>query len=100
MGVNPAFKTGASHLAPRDLASLSELKSRGLSLLEVKISEISAARGQLLSAIVLPERAGVVCVIKAGQALLQNLDNTVLETGDSVYLLAEDETEVRAVFTV
>lgn len=88
-----------SLLSPRDLASLAELKEHGLLLVEVKISRVSAAIGKRLEGVGLPERTQAICVIRAGEAILQ-LDPVFLQEGDSVYLITDDETAVRSLFTV
>lgn len=86
-------------LTPRDLASLSELKEHGLFLVEVKISKVSAALGKRIEGVGLPERTHAICVIRGKEAIL-NLDPVFLQEGDSVYLITDDETAVRSLFTV
>jgi NhaP-type Na+/H+ and K+/H+ antiporter len=88
-----------SNLAPRDLNSLSLLKSYGLSLVEVKISQVSFAKGQLLANVRLPENTRLVCVVRKDRPIL-DLDAVFLEEKDSVYLLTDDEASVRSAFTV
>lgn len=89
----------ALSLTPRDLNNLTLLKSHGLSIVEVKISQVSFAKGQLLSNIKLPENTRVVCLIRNHKAIVE-LDATFLEEKDSVYLITDDEETVRHVFTV
>ena len=87
------------NLAPRDLNSLSLLKQHGLSLVEIRISQVSFAKGQLLANIRLPESTRLVCVLRGGRAILE-LEAVFLEEKDSVFLLTDDESAVRAAFTV
>ena len=89
----------SSTLTPRDLNNMSVLKNLGLHLVEVKISQVAAAKGKLLSSIRLPEQTRVVCVIQDKQPVL-NIDPVFLREGDSVYLLTDDEEMVRSVFTI
>jgi NhaP-type Na+/H+ and K+/H+ antiporter len=86
-------------LTPRDLASLSELKQHGLFLVEVKISKVSATLGQRLEGVGLPERTHPICVIRKGEVTF-DLHPLFLAEGDSVYLITDDETAVRSLFTV
>lgn len=89
----------STNLTPRDLSSLSVLKSCGLSLVEVRISQVSFARGQLLSNIKLPENTRVVCVVRDGRAIV-DLEAVFLEEKDAIYLVTDEETLVRDAFTV
>jgi NhaP-type Na+/H+ and K+/H+ antiporter len=89
----------SSSLTPRDLNNLHMLKEFGLQLVEVKISQVSFSKGQLLSNIMLPENTRVVCVLRRGKPIVE-LGAVFLEEGDSVYLLTDDEMTVRDVFTV
>jgi len=86
-------------LTPRDLNNLSELKNHGLSLVEVRISQVSAARGKYLESIALPAHTRVVCVMQNRQPVL-DLSAVFLNEGDSVYLLTDDEDMVRSLFTI
>ncbi len=88
-----------ANLSPRDVNNLSTLKRNGLSLIEVKISQVSFARGHLLGNIRLPENTRLVCVLRNGKAIV-DLDAVFLEERDSVYLLTDDEEMVRSTFTV
>lgn len=81
------------------MAALSNLKERGLFLVEVKITEYSPALGKLLPSIVLPESTRPVCVIRNGRGVTR-LESLFLEEGDIVYLLSDDEETVRNLFTV
>jgi NhaP-type Na+/H+ and K+/H+ antiporter len=89
----------SSLLTPRDLASLNVLKQHGLFLVEVKISKVSAALGRRIEGVGLPSKTQAICVIRNGESLL-NLDPVFLEEGDAVYLITDDETAVRSLFTV
>lgn len=86
-------------LMPRDLNNLASLKNHGLSLVEVKISQVSFAKGMLLSNVPLPDSTRVVCVIRAERAILE-LDAVFLEERDLVYLITDNERWVRTAFTV
>jgi NhaP-type Na+/H+ and K+/H+ antiporter len=86
-------------LTPRDLNNVAALNSHGLSIVEVKISQVSFAKGQLLNNIELPENTRVVCIIRKGKPILE-LDAVFLEEKDSVYLITDDEKTVRQTFTV
>jgi NhaP-type Na+/H+ and K+/H+ antiporter len=88
-----------NNLTPRDLNSLSALKETGLSLVEVRISQVSFAKGQLLSNIQLPENTRIMCVMRQSRPIL-DLDAVFLEEKDSIYLLTDEEAAVRAAFTV
>ena len=88
-----------SNLTPRDLNNLAALKSHTLSLIEIKISHVSFAKGQLLSNIPLPDRSRLVCVVRNGRPITE-LDAVFLEEKDSVYLVTDDEQTVREAFTV
>lgn len=89
----------ALSLTPRDLNNITILKSHGLSLVEVKISQVSFAKGQLLSNISLPENTRVVCVLRNDKAIVE-LDAVFLEEKDSVYLITDDEETVRQAFII
>lgn len=89
----------APSLTPRDLNSLATLKKHGVFLVEVKISQVSYAKGKLLSSIVLPDHTRIVAVLRNGKAILE-LDAVFIEEKDSIYLLTDDESLVRRTFTV
>ncbi|WP_373532118.1 hypothetical protein [Vampirovibrio sp.] len=86
-------------LTPRDLNNVAILKHHGLSLVEVKISQVSFAKGMLLNNVPLPESTRVVCVIRAGRPIVE-LDAVFLEERDLVYLITDNERLVRTAFTV
>ncbi|HEY9685838.1 MAG TPA: hypothetical protein V6C52_02555 [Coleofasciculaceae cyanobacterium] len=86
-------------LTPRDVTNLSALKGLGLDLVEVRISQVAYAKGQLLSNIRLPENTRVLCVMRNHRPIIE-LDAVFLEEKDSIYLLTDDETTVREVFTL
>lgn len=88
-----------SNLTPRDLNNLAVLKSTGVSLVEVRISHVSYAKGQLLSNIELPDNTRLVCVIRNGRPITE-LDAVFLEEKDSIYLITDDENSVREAFTI
>lgn len=89
----------ALSLTPRDLNNVTILKSHGLSLVEVKISQVSFAKGHLLNNISLPENTRVVCVLRNGKAIVE-LDAVFLEEKDSIYLITDDEETVRQAFII
>lgn len=89
----------ALSLTPRDLNNVTILKSHGLSLVEVKISQVSFAKGHLLNNIQLPENTRVVCVLRNGKAIVE-LEAVFLEEKDSVYLITDDEETVRQAFII
>lgn len=86
-------------LTPRDLSSLTALKECGLALVEVRISQVSFAKGKLLANISLPDNTRVVCVLRNARPIL-DLDAVFLEEKDAVYLITDDESTVRDAFTV
>lgn len=86
-------------LSPRDLNNVKLLKQCGLSMVEVKISQVSFAKGMLLSNVPLPENTRVVCVIRAERPIVE-LEAVFLEERDLVYLITDDEKAVRDAFTV
>lgn len=86
-------------VTPRDLNNLTMLKELGLSLVDVRISQVSFAKGQLLSNIALPENSRVVCILRNGKPIV-DLEAAFLEENDFVYLITDDETLVRHAFTV
>jgi NhaP-type Na+/H+ and K+/H+ antiporter len=86
-------------LTPRDINNIAFLKELGLSLVEVKISQVSFAKGQLLNNIPLPENARVVCIVRHGKAIVE-LEAVFLEEQDSIYLITDDEYQVRQAFTI
>ena len=86
-------------LTPRDINNVSALKELGLSLVEVKISQVSFAKGQLLSNIQLPDNARIGCILRNGKAIVE-LDAVFLEEQDSIYLITDDEHTVRQVFNI
>ncbi|HEY9745337.1 MAG TPA: hypothetical protein V6C99_03880 [Oculatellaceae cyanobacterium] len=88
-----------SNLTPRDLNNLAILKSYGLSLVEVRISHVARAKGQLLSTIPLPDNTRLVCVLRNGRPITE-LDAVFLEEKDAIYLLTDDEHTVRETFTL
>ncbi len=88
-----------SQLSPRDMAGLFELKKLGLMLVEIRISQVSPAKGQLLASIPLPETTSVLCLIK-GDTAYMNLESEFLEEGDRLYVLTNDETGIRSLFTI
>ena len=81
------------------LKSLGALKEQGLSLVEVKISQVSFAKGQLLSNIRLPENTRIVCVIRNNRPIM-DLDAVFLEERDTIHLVTDDENLVRDIFTI
>jgi len=89
----------APSLTPRDINNMAALKDHGLSLVEVKISQVSFAKGQLMDNIRLPENARIICVLRNGKALV-DLDAVFLEERDSIYLVTDDEQRVRQAFTI
>jgi NhaP-type Na+/H+ and K+/H+ antiporter len=88
-----------STLTPRDINNLSTLKDLGLAIVEVKISQVSFAKGQLLNNIQLPENTRIICVLRNHKPIVE-LDAVFLEEKDSIYLVTDDEEIVRQVFTV
>lgn len=88
-----------SGLTPRDLNNVTILKGHGLSLVEVKISQVSFAKGMLLSNVPLPENTRITCVLRRGKPIVE-LDAVFLEEGDLVYLITDNERSVRTAFTV
>jgi len=88
-----------STLTPRDINNLSTLKNLGLAIVEVKISQVSFAKGQLLNNIPLPENTRIICVLRNHKPIVE-LDAVFLEERDSIYLVTDDEEIVRQVFTV
>jgi len=86
-----------SNLTPRDLSGMSVLKQHGLSLVEVRISQVSFAKGKLLGNIALPENTRIICVLRNNRAIL-DLDAVFLEEKDAVYLVTDDEDTVRDTF--
>ena len=88
-----------STLTPRDINNLSTLKNLGLAIVEVKISQVSFAKGQLLNNIQLPENTRIICVLRNHKPIVE-LDAVFLEEKDSIYLVTDDEEIVRQVFTV
>jgi NhaP-type Na+/H+ and K+/H+ antiporter len=88
-----------SQLTPRDISSLTVLKEHDLNLVEVKITPVSFAKGQLLSNIRLPEKTRIVAVLRQGRAITE-LDAVFLEERDSILLVTDDEKTVRETFTV
>lgn len=86
-------------LSPRDLNNVTVLKHHGLSLVEVKISQVSFAKGMLLGNVPLPENTRITCVLRHGKPLVE-LDAVFLEEGDLVYLITDNERSVRTAFTV
>lgn len=86
-------------LSPRDLNNLTVLKHHGLSLVEVKISQVSFAKGQLLSNIPLPENTRITCIVRNNKPIVE-LDAVFLEEKDSVYMITDDEQTVRSAFTL
>jgi NhaP-type Na+/H+ and K+/H+ antiporter len=88
-----------SNLTPRDLNNLAALKSAGISLVEVRISHVSHAKGQLLGNIELPDNTRLVCVLRNGRPITE-LDAVFLEEKDAIYLITDDENSVREAFTV
>lgn len=99
MALSTLSETMSAPLAPRDLSTLSLLKDHGLSLIEIKISQVSAAKGQLIDNVRLPENTRLLCVVRQGKPLLA-LHNLFLEERDSVFLLTDDEQAVRHLFIV
>lgn len=86
-------------LSPRDLNNVTALKNHGLSVVEVKISQVSFAKGQLLSNIQLPENTRIICILRNGKPIVE-LEAVFLEEKDAVYLITDDEMTVREAFTV
>ncbi len=86
-------------VTPRDMANLTMLKELGLNLVDVRISHVSFAKGQLLGNIPLPSNTRVVCVIRNGKPIV-DLQAVFLEENDFVYLITDDEMLVRHAFTV
>jgi NhaP-type Na+/H+ and K+/H+ antiporter len=86
-------------LTPRDINTITILKSLGLSIVEVRISQVSFAKGKLLSNIPLPENTRIVCIVRNEKPIVE-LDAVFLEEKDSVYLITDDEQIVRDAFTV
>jgi NhaP-type Na+/H+ and K+/H+ antiporter len=86
-------------LSPRDLNNVTVLKHHGLSLVEVKISQVSFAKGMLLGNVPLPENTRITCVLRHGNPIVE-LDAVFLEEGDLVYLITDNERSVRTAFTV
>lgn len=88
-----------SNLTPRDLNNLAVLKNVGVSLVEVRISHVSHAKGQLLNNIELPDNTRLACVVRNGRPITE-LDAVFLEEKDAIYLITDDENSVREAFTI
>jgi NhaP-type Na+/H+ and K+/H+ antiporter len=88
-----------ANLTPRDVNNLTALKDVGLSLVEVRISQLSFVKGQLLSNVPLPAHTRLIGVLRKGRPILE-LEAVFLEENDTVYLLTEDEERIREVFTL
>jgi hypothetical protein len=86
-------------VSPRDMASLRDLTAHGLSLVEVKISQVSVARGMAVKDIVLPENSRVLCVVPPGQSPILQPEDQVLAADDVVYLITNHVTAVREALT-
>jgi NhaP-type Na+/H+ and K+/H+ antiporter len=86
-------------LTPRDMNNVAMLKAHGFSIVEVKISQVSFAKGQLLSNIRLPENTRIVCILRNGK-MITELEAVFLEEKDAIYLLTDDEQTVREAFTI
>jgi NhaP-type Na+/H+ and K+/H+ antiporter len=86
-------------LSPRDMTALGNLKDHGLFLVEVKITEYSPTLGRRLEAIGLPENTKPLCVVRHGRKITE-LEALFLEEGDVIYLMTDNESAVRNIFTV
>ena len=86
-------------LTPRDISNITALKAHGLSIVEVKISQVSFAKGMLLANIPLPENTRITCVTRNNKPIVE-LDAVFLEEGDYIYFITDDEPAVRKAFTV
>jgi NhaP-type Na+/H+ and K+/H+ antiporter len=92
------FSPAGNLLSPSELgASLFELKRRGLSLVDVRISPLSQHRGKLVQNLALPEGARLVCLLRAGVPL-GSAQAVFLEEGDQLFIVTRDETAVRDFF--
>jgi Trk K+ transport system NAD-binding subunit len=89
----------SSLLTARDLDTLNSLKQQGLSLIEVRISQLSIARGQLLESLLFPENTRVFGV-KRNNRMIMELEAVFLEEGDTVFVLTDDEHTVRRMLTL
>lgn len=85
--------------SPRDIASLNVLTGHGFSLIEVKISKVSAALGQKVCQIEMPIEARLVCLVR-NQVPMLDVHELVLEEGDALYILTPDPGGVRSILTV
>lgn len=88
-----------ANLTPRDVSNLATLKDVGLSLVDVRISQLSFVKGQLLANVPLPFNTRLIGLLRKGRPIL-DLDAVFLEENDTVYLLTEDEERIREVFTL
>lgn len=87
-------------LTPRDVDALRRLKELAVSLIEVKITPVSAALGLTIDQVPLPAEAVVAMVARGESGLFPPIQET-LQAGDVLYLLTgrQHEAYLRQVFT-
>lgn len=85
--------------SPRDIASLNVLAGYGFSLIEVKISRVSAALGQRVCDIQMPIEARLVCLVR-NQVPILDVNELILEEGDALYIVTPEPEGVRSILTV
>jgi Trk K+ transport system NAD-binding subunit len=85
-------------LHPRDARCVSGLRSRGITLLEVKIPPLSAFINQSVTQMCMqwPIDTRLLCVARGNLTLLDLNDTTFME-GDVLYLMCRDVKRVRQV---
>ncbi len=91
--------TSVPQLSPRDMSALNHLKHHHLSLIEIKITDYSPTVGKRLEGISFPENTRSVCVIRNHRPITE-LEALFLEEMDLVYLLTDNESIVRDIFTL
>ncbi len=86
-------------LSPRDLSTLSRLKYHQLCLVEIKITRFSPMLGKRLESISFPQNTRLICVIR-NQCPIIETRSLFLEEHDIVYLMTNNETAIRELFTI
>lgn len=86
-------------ISPRDLLFLRNLSKYGLTIVEIKVSPISPVINKTLEEINLPQDSLVVNIIKDDCSYFPT-DNTILNSGDILYILTtySSESSLRGVF--
>ena len=89
----------SKNLAIRDLEVLTRLNAVGLTIVEIRISDYSPVKGKWAFEITLPPGTRLICTVSQDNHIIMDARFMRFHVGDAVYLLTDNESALRSVFT-